>query len=41
MMRRAEFERLIGAANICENVEDALERAATARQELESAAQTA
>lgn len=34
MMRRAEFERLIGAANICENVEDALERAATARQEL-------
>lgn len=37
MMRRAEFERHVGAANICENVEAALERAATVYAEMQQA----
>ncbi|MBI4892762.1 MAG: sodium-independent anion transporter, partial [Acidobacteria bacterium] len=36
MIRRAEFERRVGPENICENVEEALERAATVYQEMQA-----
>jgi sulfate permease, SulP family len=36
LMRQAEFERVVGAENICENVKDALERAEKVCQELEA-----
>jgi len=41
MMKRAEFERYVGAANMCENVEAALQRAAIVHQEMLAAAQKA
>ena len=36
LMRQAEFEQVVGAENICENLKDALERAEEVRQELEA-----
>ncbi|MBI5086216.1 MAG: STAS domain-containing protein [Acidobacteria bacterium] len=35
MMKRAEFERRVGAENMCENVEEALARAAVVHEELQ------
>lgn len=37
MMKKAEFERHVGADNICENVEAAIERAAVVYQQLSAA----
>ena len=36
MMKKAEFERKVGEANMCENVEAAIERAATVYAELQA-----
>jgi len=38
MMKRAEFERHVGAENMCENVEAALSRAATVYEEMQKGA---